>query len=25
VGELPGGKHFTSPKELKVIIAARKE
>lgn len=22
-GELPGGKHFTSPKELKVIIAAR--
>ena len=23
-GELPGGKHFTSPKELKVIIAARK-
>jgi len=24
VGELPGGKHFASPKELKVIIAARK-
>lgn len=24
-GELPGGKHFTSPKELKTIIAARKE
>ena len=24
-GELPGGKHFTSPKELKGIIAARKE
>jgi hypothetical protein len=24
VGELPGGKHFTSPKELKAIIAARK-
>jgi len=23
-GELPGGKHFTSPKELKAIIAARK-
>ncbi|MDZ4288356.1 MAG: DUF1592 domain-containing protein [Prosthecobacter sp.] len=23
-GELPGGKHFSSPKELKVIIAARK-
>ena len=23
-GELPGGKHFASPKELKVIIAARK-
>src|ERR1051325_1645005 len=23
-GELPGGKHFTSPKELKSIIAARK-
>lgn len=23
-GELPGGRHFTSPKELKVIIAARK-
>src|SRR5688572_24085548 len=23
-GELPGGKHFTSPKELKTIIAARK-
>ena len=22
-GELPGGKHFTSPKELKTIIAAR--
>jgi hypothetical protein len=22
-GELPGGKHFTSPKELKAIIAAR--
>jgi hypothetical protein len=24
-GELPGGKHFTSPKELKTIIAARKK
>jgi mono/diheme cytochrome c family protein len=24
-GELPGGKHFTSPKELKGIIAARKD
>jgi hypothetical protein len=24
VGELPGGKHFSSPKELKVIISARK-
>jgi len=24
-GELPGGKHFTSPKELKSIIAARKD
>ena len=24
-GELPGGKHFTSPKELKAIIAARKD
>jgi hypothetical protein len=23
-GELPGGKHFTSPKELKIIIGARK-
>ena len=23
-GELPGGKHFASPKELKTIIAARK-
>ena len=23
-GELPGGKHFTSPKELKAVIAARK-
>jgi hypothetical protein len=23
-GELPGGKHFASPKELKMIIAARK-
>jgi mono/diheme cytochrome c family protein len=23
-GELPGGKHFTSPEELKAIIAARK-
>ena len=23
VGELPGGKHFSSPKELKTIIAAR--
>src|SRR5207247_10481763 len=22
-GDLPGGKHFTSPKELKTIIAAR--
>ena len=25
VGELPGGKHFASPKELKVIIAGRKD
>ncbi|MGV3660737.1 MAG: DUF1592 domain-containing protein [Prosthecobacter sp.] len=25
VGELPGGKHFTTPKELKTIIAARKD
>lgn len=25
VGELPGGKHFSSPKELKAIIAARKD
>jgi len=25
VGELPGGKHFSSPKELKVIIASRKD
>jgi len=25
VGELPGGKHFASPKELKTIIAARKD
>ena len=25
VGELPGGKHFSSPKELKTIIAARKD
>jgi hypothetical protein len=25
VGELPGGKHFASPKELKAIIAARKD
>lgn len=25
VGELPGGKRFSSPKELKVIIAARKD
>jgi hypothetical protein len=24
-GELPGGKHFSSPKELKAIIATRKE
>ena len=24
-GELPGGKRFTSPRELKVIIAARKD
>lgn len=24
-GELPGGKHFTSPKELKSIISAKKE
>ena len=24
-GELPGGKHFASPKELKAIIAARKD
>lgn len=24
-GELPGGRHFTSPKELKIIIAARKD
>ncbi|NBV22198.1 MAG: DUF1592 domain-containing protein [Proteobacteria bacterium] len=24
-GELPGGKHFTTPKELKVIIAGRKD
>ncbi len=24
-GELPGGKHFTTPKELKSIIAARKD
>ncbi len=24
VGELPGGKHFAAPKELKTIIAARK-
>jgi hypothetical protein len=24
-GELPGGKHFTTPKELKAIIATRKE
>ena len=24
-GELPGGKHFSSPSELKAIIAARKE
>lgn len=24
-GELPGNKHFTSPKELKAIIAARKD
>ena len=24
-GELPGGQHFTSPKELKAIIAARKD
>lgn len=24
-GELPGGKHFTSPKELKAIIATRKD
>jgi hypothetical protein len=25
VGELPGGKHFASPKELKAIIGARRE
>jgi hypothetical protein len=25
VGELPGGKHFSSPQELKAIIAARKD
>ncbi len=25
VGELPGGKHFTSPEQLKTIIAARKD
>ena len=25
VGELPGGKHFAAPKELKAIIAARKD
>ena len=25
VGELPGGKHFASPRELKTIIAARKD
>jgi hypothetical protein len=25
VGELPGGRHFSSPKELKIIIAARKD
>ncbi len=25
VGELPGGKHFTTPTELKAIIAARKD
>src|SRR6185295_18154438 len=24
-GELPGGKHFSSPKELKAIIASRKD
>jgi mono/diheme cytochrome c family protein len=24
-GELPGGKHFTTPTELKIIIAARKD
>ncbi|MEZ5386808.1 MAG: DUF1592 domain-containing protein [Prosthecobacter sp.] len=24
-GELPGGKHFSSPKELKALIAARKD
>lgn len=24
-GELPGGKHFTSPRELKAILAARKD
>ena len=24
-GELPGGKHFTSPKELKAILAGRKD
>jgi hypothetical protein len=24
-GELPGGKHFSSPRELKAVIAARKE
>jgi hypothetical protein len=25
VGELPGGKHFSSPRELKAIIAARRD
>ncbi len=25
VGELPGGKHFSSPQELKALIAARKD
>jgi hypothetical protein len=25
VGELPGGKHFSSPKELKALIAARQD
>jgi hypothetical protein len=25
VGELPGGKHFSSPRELKAIIASRKD